>query len=59
MRDASIGERVRARKAEKATAAAIAAASSTNSRPTYPGRNSSGAKTASRVTVVAMTAKKT
>ncbi|ELR10775.1 hypothetical protein GMDG_08763 [Pseudogymnoascus destructans 20631-21] len=34
MREASIGERVSARKAEKATAAAIAAASSTNSRPT-------------------------
>ena len=57
--DASMGDRLSARKAEKATAAAMAAASSTNRRPTYPGRNSSGANTDKRTMVVATTAKKT
>ncbi len=57
--DASIGDRLSARKAEKATAAAMAAANSTNSRPTYPGRNSSGANTDSSTMVVATTAKNT
>jgi hypothetical protein len=55
----SMGERLSARIEEKTIAAAIATASSTKSRPVKPGMNMSGAKTATRTTVVATTAKKT
>ena len=57
--DASIGDRLRARIAEKTTAAATDTASSTKSLPVKPGMNIRGAKTETRTTVVATTAKNT
>ncbi len=57
--EASIGERLRARSAEKPTAEATATASSTKRRPMYPGMNISGAKTEISTMVVATTAKNT
>ena len=54
--EASAGQAVSATKVEIATAEAITQPNSTNSRPTCPGRNDSGTKTAISVTEVASTA---
>ena len=53
----SIGVRVRATKPEMMTDPATAMPNSLNSRPVEPLRKASGVKTATRETVVAMTAK--
>ncbi len=54
-----MGDRVRATKVEKATAAAIVRANSENSRPTSPCRKAMGTNTATSTTEVATTAKPT
>ncbi len=57
IREHIMGVRVSATKAESATAKARVRPNSRNSRPTLPVRNATGMNTATRATVVAMTAK--
>lgn len=59
MREASIGQRVSATTQDSSTDIASTKPNSRNRPPVWPGRKEIGTKTATSVSVVAMTAKKT